>query len=222
MYLLAVESATSAGGAALFCEQELICSRQWNQRGNQTALLLPAIIELLAESGISFDRLDKVACGVGPGRFTSLRVAVATAQGIALARGIQALAVSTLEALAQPLIDRGVPVLACVDAGRGQLYAGLYRADERGLPLPLIEDAAFDAEKLADILPDELIVAGDAGPYFDELCGGRKCMRAPDELCYPSAVAVGRIALGRPERAEGPARLQPRYLRRSAAEINLD
>jgi len=218
--LLAIEAATSSGGAALFSDGVLSGERQWLERGPQTARLLPAVLDLLSECGTSFDELDLLACGTGPGRFTSIRVAVSTAQGIALAHDLKVVPVSTLAALAQPLVERETPVLAALDARRGQVYAAVYEPDELGMPVATIAEKAYDPAALARMIPRRIRLTGDGIDAYSDTFETPDRIRAAENLWYPQAAGVGRIALGRPYQAVDPARLIPRYLRPSAAEVN--
>ena len=83
-------------------------------------LALPMLERLLAEAGMSAAQLTAVAFGAGPGSFTGLRIACGLAQGLALARDLPVLGVSSLEAIAQ---ETGAPqVVACVDARMREVY----------------------------------------------------------------------------------------------------
>jgi tRNA threonylcarbamoyladenosine biosynthesis protein TsaB len=110
MKLLAIETATEACSVALWIDGEVrerfgIAPRQ------HAELALPWAEQLLAEAGIAKSQLDVVAVGRGPGAFTGVRLAVALAQGIALALDRPVVPVSTLAALAfAPLPAFGHPL----------------------------------------------------------------------------------------------------------------
>jgi tRNA threonylcarbamoyladenosine biosynthesis protein TsaB len=116
--------------------------------GHATRLLTMAA-ELLAQAGIAWPDLDRIAVGLGPGRFTGLRVGVATARGLAQSRSLQLAGVSTLRALAESAarVSEGghERILSVIDARRGEVFAGAYtrascaplpRADLRGALAP--------------------------------------------------------------------------------------
>jgi tRNA threonylcarbamoyladenosine biosynthesis protein TsaB len=93
--------------------------------------LLELADELLAQASLQWSALERIAVGVGPGRFTGLRVGVATARGLAQSLGIELVGVSSLQALALAVRTRdggARPTLAVIDARRGEAFAGAYWA----------------------------------------------------------------------------------------------
>src|SRR5699024_8299663 len=91
-------------------------------------VLLPMIHSLMAEADIAFTSLDAIVFGRGPGAFTGVRIAVATAQGLALGADVALVGVSTLATLAQGAAQRRSPqaVFAAIDARMGEVYTGAF------------------------------------------------------------------------------------------------
>jgi tRNA threonylcarbamoyladenosine biosynthesis protein TsaB len=86
--------------------------------------LLPAVDAALGLAGEDLDSVERVLAGVGPGTFTGIRIAAATARSLALGTGATLAKNSTLAALAAPALSGGHPdVLAVLDARRGQVFA---------------------------------------------------------------------------------------------------
>jgi tRNA threonylcarbamoyladenosine biosynthesis protein TsaB len=87
-------------------------------------ILVPWIEELCAEAGIAVRELGGVAVAVGPGRFTGIRVGIATATGLAQALGVRVWPGLSLEHRA--LRAQAPRVLAVLDARKGRVYAAAY------------------------------------------------------------------------------------------------
>ena len=125
MRLLAIDTALPAVTACLFDSTlgPMAQERIEMARGHAEALL-PLIARIMAHGG-GFERLDRVAVTVGPGSFTGIRVGLSAARAFGLARKIPVVGVSTLAALAAPLILQGGAdtIIAAVDAHHGQVYA---------------------------------------------------------------------------------------------------
>jgi tRNA threonylcarbamoyladenosine biosynthesis protein TsaB len=128
MNLLALETSGDIGSLALASDERL-SERQIANARQQGSQLLPLIDELLVLHGIGLKDLDAIVFGRGPGSFTGLRLAAATAQGLAIARGIPLLPISSLAALAQQAWRRlgAERVLVAVDAHMGEVYWGQFQ-----------------------------------------------------------------------------------------------
>ncbi len=85
----------------------------------QAERLLPMIHEVLAEAGVSWDELDGIGVGIGPGNFTGVRISVAAARGIALGLGKPAIGVSAFEALA---FAKTGAIRVTLDGRRNQIF----------------------------------------------------------------------------------------------------
>ena len=122
------------------------------ERPGHTTQSLVLASELLAQAGIGWGALERIAVGVGPGTFTGLRVGIATARGLAQSLGVEAVGVSSLWVLAQaalrePGLQANRGVLAAIDARRGEAFAAAYDATAELAP-----PRALPPEELAAIL----------------------------------------------------------------------
>jgi tRNA threonylcarbamoyladenosine biosynthesis protein TsaB len=90
--------------------------------------LLAMTGELLAQAGIRWGALERIAVGIGPGRFTGLRVGIATARGLAQSLDAELTGVSSLQALglAASAHEPGRAILAVIDARRDEAFAAGY------------------------------------------------------------------------------------------------
>ena len=146
--VLALDTATDACTLALCGEGDLRARHERLARAHNRHIL-GMLTDILSERSLA-SAVDVIACGVGPGSFTGLRVAVSVAQGLAWARdipvhGFCSLSAQVYSAAALGLLLEGQWVLSTIDAQIGQLYGiwGQWREDH------------FHAEKPAFICPPE-------------------------------------------------------------------
>jgi tRNA threonylcarbamoyladenosine biosynthesis protein TsaB len=128
--ILAIDTALPAVSVCVLDEGErepVAAQSVAMEKGNAEALM-PMIEKLMAQVQGGFASLDRVAVTVGPGSFTGIRIGVAAARGIALARGLDVVGVSTLAAFAAPLLvgDADGIVAAAIDARHGHVYFSAY------------------------------------------------------------------------------------------------
>jgi tRNA threonylcarbamoyladenosine biosynthesis protein TsaB len=234
--LLAIDTSTLTTSAALLDGGRVVAERDALATPHSEALL-PLIDALVAEAGVTPAALTHVACGVGPGSFTGLRIGLATAKGLCFSLGVPLVAVSSLAALAlegEAAAGPGGLVLAVTDARRGEIYAGLYRlaAGPGGAPEALVADAV----RAPEVAAREARAAAGAHAAIHLVGDGIAVAPAvfaslgavvPDARVTPRAAAVGRIALARlAALAPGQAldelgSAAPAYLRATAAEEKL-
>ena len=129
MKLLGIETSGRVGSVALAIDGR-IETREIPTPREQTERLLPLVDDLLRAAAVTVASLDGIAFGRGPGSFTGLRIAAAVAQGLATARNVPLLPVSSLLCLAQRAWrSEGVTrALVCVDAHMGEVYWGEFEA----------------------------------------------------------------------------------------------
>ena len=118
--------------------------------------LIPHIDELLAEHGIARVDIACVACGRGPGSFTGVRIAMATAKGVASALGVGLVGFSTLDAVAWNAWAAGVRgrLLVAADAMRKEVYPVRYALDDSGAHRLEADRVVKAADVVAEYLPD--------------------------------------------------------------------
>ncbi len=126
MLILALDASTSATTVALARAgedgREVLAEVSVTARGASEALL-PAVHAALALAGEDLGSVERVLVGVGPGTFTGIRIAAATARALSFGTGVALARNSTLDALAAPALSCRADVLAVIDARRGQVFA---------------------------------------------------------------------------------------------------
>ena len=130
--VLAIDTATRYAGLALYDGQSVLAELTWRARRNHTTTLVPNLIRMLAQQGLAVAHLAGLAVALGPGSFTGLRIGLAVAKGLALARDVPLVGVPTLDIVAcscAPLCPgaRPPPLRALLEAGRGRFCVADYR-----------------------------------------------------------------------------------------------
>jgi tRNA threonylcarbamoyladenosine biosynthesis protein TsaB len=217
--LLAIETATEACSVALSIDGEVRERFEIAPR-RHTELVLPWADELLAEAGIARTQLDAIAVGRGPGAFTGVRLAVALAQGMALALDLPVVPVSTLATLAWPARVRDADVLAAIDARMGEVYLGWFRSDGAG-GLHAVGPEWMARPEAVDVEPAALVGVGSGFAAADGVLAEALVAKLVlcDPLALPHAADLARLAelaFARGE-AVAPERVEPAYLRDKVA-----
>jgi tRNA threonylcarbamoyladenosine biosynthesis protein TsaB len=210
MRFAAIETSTEWCSVAVWRDGELAGIEQ--RAGQRHAeLALPMLERLLAQQRLAMADLQAVAFGAGPGAFTGLRIACGLAQGLAFARNLPVIGISTLEALAEAC---GSPrVVACLDARMGEVY---YSALEQR------------AGRWQEVIAAQCLPLGKAprppgegwiGCGSGFAAGGLPWLAAVVPEAHPGAAAVARLAAPRLAAGEGvdAALAAPRYLRDKVA-----
>jgi tRNA threonylcarbamoyladenosine biosynthesis protein TsaB len=188
--------------------------------------LMPAMAQVMERAGVGFADLAAIAVGVGPGTFTGLRIGVATARGLALGHELKLRPVSSLAALAAGIEDADAhgtdatdgrapgattPVLACIDAKRGELFAALYEDGvERWAPFAAAPEEVAEWIRAAAIAPRAV---GDGSVRFREVLEAAGIRVEPDESPAHVIRALNVCRLGAEVAGVAPETVLPEYVR---------
>ena len=243
MLILAADTSSNAGSLALAEAPaegplRIVAERSWDLAGgkdrrlgapNHSDRIVPEIDDMLRSSGVSYSALNGLACAIGPGSFTGLRVALSALKGIALAHSLPLAGVSTLEALAANVPYASRRIVTMMDARKSEVYAAVFET-ESGAVRRCREDAVLAPEPFLESLKSEgvpLLFLGDArtpyGPLVESILGPFATW-LDGSVALPRAGNVARIAapaLRAPSDATNPASVSPAYLRRPEAEWKL-
>ena len=197
--------------------------------GGHGGRLPGALLDLLAEAGRELGDVQAYAIGLGPGSFTGLRIGLATWKGLAYANRRPIAGASSLAAMAlgaSAAAPEGALLVPALDAKKGELYVGFYRARGGEVRAEAAEAALAPgalAERLAALAGsgEAVRALGDGlAAYPDALA---PFARAGDAGSTPSAPAVARLCapalLGAPYDAARLFALEPHYVRASEAEV---
>lgn len=223
MNILAVDTATGSCSVAFFKERRLIAEEVYTAGKTHSRHLMAIIDHILDRCEIAPSDLDGIAVTRGPGTFTGLRIGLSTVKGLAAAIEKPVVGVSSLAALAFPLARTGSPVVAMIDARRGEIYHARFSGGNGS-------EASGTArvsgpEEAARTLPDGAVLAGSGAVLYREMWESRRpdVRVAPETAHVIRAASVGMLAMDRFEdgTADPADVLVPEYIRKSDAQIHM-
>ncbi|GAA1993359.1 tRNA (adenosine(37)-N6)-threonylcarbamoyltransferase complex dimerization subunit type 1 TsaB [Nocardiopsis rhodophaea] len=212
MLLLAFDTATPAVTAAV-CEfsgsgVRVRASASSVDARRHGELLTPSVRDVAEQAGVTLGELTHIAVGIGPGPYTGLRVGLSTGHALADALGIPCHGVATLDAIAFAS-GRTAPFIAASDARRKEVFWAHY-ADAT------TRTGEISVDRPGDIDTGGLPVIGHGAQMYAEVFGQDE---AEAEPLYPSAAALGEVALRRLASGEELPEPRPLYLRRPDAVV---
>jgi tRNA threonylcarbamoyladenosine biosynthesis protein TsaB len=225
MVVLALETVTPAGSLAIGLDARVVSTDAGT--GTPHAARLPeALIDWLAQHGLTLADVDRLAVVSGPGSFTGVRIGMACAQGLAATRGWQVAAVSTLDAIAEGWRNAAAnaspcTVMACLDGMRGEVFTALYEWDGNRLVLTRDPEVSVPSAEMIAAPTGAVHVVGNGAIRYADIWRAAGATRVSDVL-EPLAGSAARLA-GLPEwPLTSPHALRPVYVRRPDVELARD
>ncbi len=193
-------------------------------------MILPIIERLLANSQLSISQLDMIVCGIGPGSFVGLRVAVGVAKGISYATDTPLLSIPSLEALgykAKEQINQNsnerIGILILMDAQLGEVYWAYYENSKDSEQLQEIVAPALD--KPAEInlsTRSPIYIWGNTDKHFSSLPQNIIKNTVSCEEACPQASYLIKAAMNHPSlKSTSVEELEPMYLRTTLHNQNI-
>ena len=213
--LLAVDTSTQTIGLALYDGAQVLGEMHWQTKTHHTVELAPAVEDLMTHCSVTPADLKALACALGPGSFTSLRIGLAFAKGLALSLNIPLLGIPTFAFLVASQSLQEMPLAAVLPAGRGRLAVAWYHNEEncwRSNEEPTI----MTAEELSAMIAQPTIICGEFDAEERQVLGRKwknallatpaQCVRHPGML---AELAWSRFKTGEQDE---PISLAPIYL----------
>ena len=206
MKILAFDTSNRALSLAVLEDKELLGQVTLNIKKNHSITLMPAIDFLMNSLDLKPTDLDRIAVAQGPGSYTGLRIAVATAKTLAHTLKIELVGVSSLLALVPGQVE-GL-VIPIMDARRNNVYAGFYQSGQAMRPevhLPLTE-----VLEIAGAANQPVTFVGETAAFVEQIKAALP--QAAIQPTLPDAAAIGRLGLDLP--AQSIHDFVPNYLKR--------
>lgn len=212
MKIAAFDTSSKALTLAILEDETLLAQMTLNIKKNHSITLMPAIDFLMKSLDMKPTDLDRIVVAQGPGSYTGLRMAVATAKTLAHTLKIELVGVSSLLVLVPEQVE-GL-VIPVMDARRNNVYAGFYQSGQAVRPeahLPLAE-----VLEIAGVADQPVTFVGETAVFAEQIEAALPGVSVQPTL--PDAAVIGRLGLDLP--AQSIHDFVPNYLKRVEAEEN--
>ena len=211
MKVLAFDTSSKALSLAILEDKQLLAETTINIKKNHSITLMPAIDFLMTSLDLTPKDLDRIVVAEGPGSYTGLRIAVATAKTLAHTLDIELVGMSSLLALV-PSQQQSL-VVPLMDARRNNVYAGFYENAKPVMPEAHLSLAEV-LEKVTDA--EQVTFVGEVGPFVEQI--QEQLPQASYQESLPNAANLALWAWVK--KADSLHDFVPNYLKRVEAEEN--
>lgn len=229
MRILAFDTSTTIASVAVVFDGNTLIQTDTCVQAKHGEMLLPRIESALKQTQLVFTDIDLIAVGIGPGSFTGIRVALATAKGFAIASGKPFIGVDSLRMLARGAICGRSLVGVVIDAYRGEVYQSLYRTDASGVLNEILTPMHAPPREAAAQLRllskgDPVCICGTgarryAQDYIDIFGGSLEFLDSRADQPQAANLAFEADALIRKHGPSDPISTEPLYVRPSDAVL---
>ncbi len=221
--ILAIDTATSAGSAAVCRDTMLLSENYFNTGARHAERITAAIDRALMDADIALEEIDLFAVTRGPGSFTGVRVGMAAAKGLALALNKPLVGVSSLQTLAMNAAGSAGPVCALLDARKKEVYAGMYHM-RQGRPSACCSEQVASPAAVVEQISEPTLFIGEGAMVYRELIEsvlGTHARFLAGPLNWPRASMAAMLVSADQEvlQPDDAKIVKPVYLRASEAEI---
>ncbi len=190
MIILGIDTSAAVSSVALLERAQVISSLCVRPTSTRSLSLLRMIDIVCYQIGCKLSEITGIAVSLGPGSFTSLRIGLATAQGVAMAYGIPLVGCSTFEALAMWASGWEGMVCPVLDARRGEVYAAFYQ--RRGaIMTEVMPGKVMTPEALCPLVTEPTLLLGSGVQTYGVLWSTALSERV---VCMENSVEAGLAA----------------------------
>ncbi len=225
MKVLAIEGSGNVASIAIANDEKILVELTTDSKKTHSQTLLPMIDEAFNKAECEIADMDYIAISKGPGSFTGLRIASATAKGMALAAKKEIVEVGTLEAMAYGVWDLESVICPILDARNKNVFTGFYKIDEeKGLEEIEGQQAITISETIEKLNSfEKVVLLGDGADAYKEELKEKLTTNysfVPFHLNRQRAAMVATLSMKYFEQGRSIASKEhaPTYLRKSQAE----
>lgn len=243
MKILAIDTSSKRCSVCIYEDSHVIINLNNDDEKTHSVKLMPMVDQAFKETGLSLDDISLLACCIGPGSFTGVRIGISTVKAFADVKNIPVVGITSLESLAYNVIhdnssvntidEKKTLICSLIDAKNNNVYCGLYYYNEKMNLIEIFaEDISVTIEKIKNTLVknnfSDIIFVGDgAETYKNTIEDNFKneniciCEGESNFQCSPSLAKAGLQKYNEGNYGDSNS-IFPVYLRKSQAERALE
>lgn len=229
MKILAIDTSSKICSVSILEDKNLIIEKSSNDEKTHSQRLMPLINEVFNDCKLNLNDINLIACCIGPGSFTGIRIGVSTIKAFADAKNIPVIGITSLESLAYNIITPGY-IVSLIDAKNDNVYFSIHKLDESG-KYTLIMDYLADninniLSKLKNYYDKTLYFVGDGAIFHKDLITSNfsNSIFANDYENFQTSISIAKAGFDKYNLGlvGDSSSLSPIYLKKSQAERALD
>lgn len=217
--ILCIDTSSDICSVCIYEENNVIAIKELKNGKTHSENLMILIEETLNTSGLILNDIDALACSIGPGSFTGIRIGISAIKAISEVVKLPIIAVTSLEALTENEEFEGV-VCTVIDANNNQVYAGIFRENTL-LEDYLADDIDIVLGKVDKYKNNNILFIGDGAVRHKDKIYEEFGIKANfTEKNEQTSISIGKIAIMKYKNEElyTADTILPLYLRKSQAE----
>lgn len=228
MKILSISTSSNICSVAILDDKNVILCKNIDDKNTHSEKLMPLIDSTLNECNLHLKDIDLLACSVGPGSFTGIRIGIATLKAFYDATSIPVIGVTSLEGLAYNIQQTGF-ICSLIDAKHNNVYCSIFKFENNKY---ILQDD-YLSDNIENILPilkrynDKITFIGDGSVIYKSLIenylSNSACF-ADENLNKENAIVIGLAAFDKYNSGYigTSSDISPIYLKKSQAERLMD
>lgn len=227
MIVLSIDSSSLVTTVALLKDEHILGEYTLNFKREHSVILMEKVEMLLNDCEVDIDEVDGFVVSKGPGSFTGLRIGMATIKGLSMGSNKPYVSISSLDVLANSLLNFNGIICPIMDALRDSVYTCLYKNID-GKLTRISDYSALSLDELATLLNEKgenVIFTGDGVfKHKDFLLNNvNNSMLAPKHLSIIRASSLGELGMAELKAGNvDDMNSSPLYLKKPQAERELE
>lgn len=228
MKILSISTSSNICSVAILDDKKVILCKNIDDKNTHSEKLMPLIDSTLNECNLHLKDINLLACSVGPGSFTGIRIGIATLKAFYDATSIPVVGITSLEGLAYNVHQNGF-ICSLIDAKHNNVYCSVFKLENNTYTL----QDKYISDNIENILPmlkkynDKITFVGDGSIVYKSIIenylSNSACFVC-ENLNKESAISIGLSALDKYNSGYvgTSSTLSPIYLKKSQAERLMD